>query len=232
VDFETVVDQMLQYITRDLGLKRVAMLRLTREYGQVASDAMQRFKGQYGVELVREEKGNDPDTDFTPQLTNIRAAAPEVIISWFANPAGAISVRNARQLGIKAPIIGPVSMATRPLLTAGGPAAEGTVVQSFIAPEDPLPRQKAFVEAFQQRYHKLPEVFESVGYDMAQTAFAALRKVGGDHPEPAQLRNAIETTQYDGAGLVLRFSPTVHEPDAKSIVFTKVQKGRFVRARQ
>ena len=232
VDFETVMDQMLGYITKDLGVKRVGMLRLTREYGQIASEALAKLKAKHGVEVVREERGNDPDTDFTPQLTNIRAAKPEAMISWFANPAGAISIKNMRQLGMSMPVLGPVSMATRPMITAGGAAAEGTVLQSFIAPDDPLPRQKAFVDAFNKKHGKLPEVFESVGFDMAQVGFMALKKVGGERPDPARLRDEIERTRYDGVALILRYSPTVHEPDAESILFTKVQKGRFVRARQ
>ena len=232
VDFETVMDQMLGYITKDLGVKRVGMLRLTREYGQIASESLAKLKAKHGVEVVREERGNDPDTDFTPQLTNIRAAKPEAMISWFANPAGAISIKNMRQLGMSMPVLGPVSMATRPMITAGGAAAEGTVLQSFIAPDDPLPRQKAFVDAFNKKHGKLPEVFESVGFDMAQVGFMALKKVGGERPDPARLRDEIERTRYDGVALILRYSPTVHEPDAESILFTKVQKGRFVRARQ
>ena len=232
VDFETVMDQMLGYISKDLGVKRIGMLRLTREYGQIASEALAKLKGKHGIEVVKEERGNDPDTDFTPQLTNIRAAKPEAMISWFANPAGAISIKNMRQLGLNVPVLGPVSMATRPMITAGGPAAEGTILQSFIAPDDPLPRQKAFVDAFNKKHGKLPEVFESVGFDMAQVSFMALKKVGGDRPEPAKLRDEIERTQYDGVALILRYNAKVHEPDAQSILFTKVQKGRFVRARQ
>ncbi len=232
VDFETVVDQMLTYATKDLGAKKVGFLRLTREYGQVASESLYKLKDKHGVEVVREEKGNDPDTDFTAQLANIRAAKPDVLISWFANPAGAISVKNARQLGLNIPIIGPVSMATRPMITAGGPAAEGVILQSFIAADDPLPRQKAFVDAFNKKYGKLPEVFESVGFDMSQVAFSALAKAGGDTPDPQKLRNEIERTSYDGVALIIRYNLNVHEPDAKSILFTKLQKGRFVRAVQ
>jgi branched-chain amino acid transport system substrate-binding protein len=232
VDFETVMDQMLGYIAKDLGVKRIGMLRLTREYGQIASEALAKLKAKHGIEVVKEERGNDPDTDFTPQLTNIRAAKPEAMISWFANPAGAISIKNMRQLGLNVPVLGPVSMATRPMITAGGPAAEGTILQSFIAADDPLPRQKAFVDAFNKKHGKLPEVFESVGFDMAQVGFMALKKVGGDRPDPAKLRDEIERTQYDGVALILRYNAKVHEPDAQSILFTKVQKGRFVRARQ
>lgn len=229
-DFESVVDRMLQFMTKDLNVKRVGILRLSREYGQIGSESFQKLKGKYGVEIVREERGNDGDTDFTPQLTNIRAANPEVLVSWFANPAGAISVKNARQLGMKMPIIGPVSMATRPMITVGGPAAEGAIIQSFIAPDDPLPRQKHFVELFRGKKGKLPEVFESVGYDMVNVASMALGKVSGERPDPAKLREALESTRYEGAATILRYSKSVHEPDPSSIVFVKVQKGKFVQA--
>jgi len=231
-DFESVADRMLAFMTKDLNAKRVGMLRLSREYGQIGSESFQKLKGKYGVEVVREERGTDGDTDFTPQLTNIRAAKPDILVSWFANPAGAISVKNARQLGMTMPIMGPVSMATRPMISIGGPAAEGVILQSFIAADDPLPRQKHFVNLFNSKMGKLPEVFESIGYDMVNVAAIALGKVDGDRPDPAKLKDALESVRYDGAGVILRYSNTVHEPDPSSIVFVKVQKGKFVRAQQ
>ncbi|TAK82062.1 MAG: hypothetical protein EPO20_23595 [Betaproteobacteria bacterium] len=230
-DFESVVDRMLAYMTKDLHVKRVGMLRLSREYGQIGSESFQKLKGKYGVEIAREERGNDGDTDFTPQLTNIRAANPQVLVSWFANPAGAISVKNARLLGINVPIIGPVSMATKPMITTAGPAAKGVILQSFIAADDPLPRQKHFVELFRSKRNKLPEVFESVGYDMVSVAATALAKAGND-ADSDKLRQALETVRYDGAAAILRYSKSVHEPDPSSIVFVKVENGKFVRAQK
>lgn len=231
-DFESVVDRMLSFMTKDLGAKRIGILRLSREYGQIGSESFQKLKDKYGVQIVREERGNDGDTDFTPQLTNIRASKPDVLVSWFANPAGAISIKNARQLGITIPIVAPVSMATRPTISVGGPAAEGTIIQSFIASDDPLPRQKHFVNLFRAKTAKLPEVFESMGYDMVQVAAAALKKVGGDRSDSTRLRNAVQQTQYEGAMTILRYSATVHEPDPSSILFIKVQQGKFVRAQR
>lgn len=230
-DFESVVDRMLAYMTKESRVKRVGMLRLSREYGQIGSESFQKLKGKYGVEVVREERGNDGDTDFTPQLTNIRAAKPDLIVSWFANPAGAISVKNARLLGINMPILGPVSMATRPMITIAGPAAKDVVLQSFIAADDPLPRQKHFVELFRGETGKLPEVFESVGYDMVNVAVAALTKAGSD-ADADKLRQALESVRYDGAAAILRYSKSVHEPDPSSIVFVKVENGKFVRAQK
>jgi len=231
-DFVSVVDRMLDLATKDLKARRVGLLRLTREYGQIGSEAFHKLKGKYGVEIVREERGNDPDTDFTPQLTNIRAANPEVLVSWFANPAGAISIKNARQLGMTIPIIGPVSMATRPTIDVGGAAAEGTLVQSFIAADDPLPRQRHFVDLYRAKRGKAPEVFESLGYDMMRVAAAALTAVGGERPDAERLREALERTQSEGAMSILKYSAKTHEPDPSSIIFIKVQQGKFVRAQK
>jgi branched-chain amino acid transport system substrate-binding protein len=229
-DFESVVDRMLTYSTDVAKAKRIGILRLSREYGQIASESFRKLKDKYGVEIVREERGTDADTDFTPQLTNIRAANPELVVLWFANPAGAIAIKNARQLGIKTPLLGPVSMATRPTATAGGRAAEGTIIQSFIAPDDPLPRQKRFVEMFQKERGKLPEVFESVGYDMVQVASRALKSVGGEKPDREKLREALSRTQYEGVAVILKYTDAVHEPETASIMFTKVENGKFVQA--
>ena len=71
-----------------------------------------------------------------------------------------------------------------------------------------------------------------MGYDMVRVAAAALRKVDGDRPDPAKLREALEGTQYEGAMGLLRYSAKVHEPDAASILFIKVEQGKFVRAQK
>jgi branched-chain amino acid transport system substrate-binding protein len=114
----------------------------------------------------------------------------------------------------------------------GGRAAEGVIIQSFIAADDPLPRQRHFVELYKAKRGKPPEIFEALGYDMVRVAADALGKVGGDRPDPAMLRGALETTQHDGAMTILKYSAQVHEPDPSSILFVKVQQGTFVRAQK
>lgn len=222
---------LLEYATKKLNTPRIGLLRLIREFGQIGSRELNRLAPEYGAQIVAEELGNDPDTDFTAQLTRIRAARPQALIIWMSSPAGALAIRNARQLGLDIPILGITGLGTKPLFDIGGRDAEDVIIQSLIAGGDPLPRQRTFVELFRRAHNRVPEPIEAAGYDALKAlakAYDSAAQAGA--VTPRVLRDAIERTVYDGAGTVIRFSPNKHEPERASIVMIQVKGGKFVRA--
>lgn len=217
-------------VAKQLDRKRIALLRLTREYGQVGAQTFHDNAAKYGVQIVADEQGNDGDTDFTAQLTKIRGTNPDMLVVWFANPAGAIALKNVRQLGIDAPIIAPLSMATKPLIEIAGPAAENVFVQALVSPDDPAPRQKAFVDAFRAKFSAEPEGLDAVGYDMVKVLAAGLAKLQPGQVDSAQLIQAIEGIRLEGAGSLAEFSAERHEVDRAGLLLLQVKGGKFLRA--
>ena len=125
VDFYDASRMMLAY-AKSKNYKRLGLLRLEREYGELGSKYLHQLAAQYGVSIVAEERGADGDRDFTAQLTKIRDANPDFLIIWFANPGGSLVLKNVHQLGIKLPMIAPVSMDSSATVKLAGPAAEGS----------------------------------------------------------------------------------------------------------
>ena len=230
-DFNDASKMMLDYAKKK-NLKKLGLLRLEREYGELGSKFLRQLAPQYGITIVAEERGADGDRDFTAQLTKIRDANPDFIIVWFANPGGSLVLRNARQLGIRLPMIGPVSMDSSATVKLAGAAAEGFVVTSQIAGSEVLPRQKAFADAYAKQFPEQPEsnTFEAIGYDLVKIIVAALKTI----PEPytrEKLRDAIAKLKYEGAGTVVSYSDTKNDPSADTIVLTTISNGHFVLAK-
>lgn len=225
-NFELVSEAMLQYLA-DEGHERIGLLRLSREYGQIGSGYLNELADDFGVEIVAEEQGTDADTTFTTQLTNIRAADVDAVIVWFANPAGATALRNMQELGIDVPVVVPLSMATGSLIDVGGPAAEDVVVLAQLAADEPEERAQAFVDLFIEEYGDSPETFDAIGYDLIMILTEAMRQAD-DPSDSAQVRDALESLKYSGAGTVVAYGPGNHQPAAESIVLTRVEDGKFV----
>jgi branched-chain amino acid transport system substrate-binding protein len=231
VDFLDASRMMLQF-AKAKNYKRLGLLRLEREYGELGSKYLHQLAAQYGVDIVAEERGADADRDFTAQLTKIRDAKPDFLIIWFANPGGSLVLKNIHQLGIKLPMIAPVSMDSSATVKLAGPAAEGLIITSQIAGNEPLPRQKAFKDAYEKMYPDQPQpnTFEAVGYDLIKILVSALQKT--DEPYTREkIQNSLNGLSYDGAGTVVRYSSAKHDPVAEGIVLTKIVDGKFVLAK-
>lgn len=231
VDFADAARMMLDYAKRN-NFKRLGVLRLEREYGELGSKHLHRFAPEYGIQIVAEERGADGDRDFTAQLTKIRDARPDVIIVWFANPGGSLVLKNARQLGIDTPMIAPVSMDSSATVKLAGPAAEGLVITSQIAGGEALERQKKFTDAYRKAYPKTPEpnTFEAVGYDLVKMLVAAMQTTSEPYTRE-KIRAALNSLSYVGAGTVVNYSDTKHDPATETIVLAKITKGQFVLAK-
>jgi branched-chain amino acid transport system substrate-binding protein len=228
VDFEDIAKVMLGY-ARDKGYKRIGLMRLEREYGELGSKFLHQHAADFGIEIVAEERGADADRDFTVQLSKIRDANPDFIVLWFANPGGSLVLRNARQLGIETPMIAPVSMDSIATVTTAGEAAEGLILAAQIAGGEALDRQKAFIDGYAAAHPDTPEPnsFEAVGYDVVMIVVEALRKIEEPYTREA-LREALSTLEYDGAGTVVRYGERKNDPTPETIVLTRIENGKFV----
>ena len=231
VDFSDFSDAILAYAQKK-GYKRVAMLRLEREYGELGSKFIRQFAPKHGVEIVAEERGADGDRDFTAQLTKIRETNPDFLVVWFANPGGSLVLKNARQIGIRTPMVAPISMDSVATVKLAGSAAEGLVLAAQIAGDDVAPRQQTFATAYAKAYPDTPQPnsLEGVGYDLVKMAVAAAKSIQPPYTRE-KMRDALGSLSYDGAGTVVRYSSTKNDPSKETIVLTQIKDGKFVVAK-
>jgi len=220
---------MANYAYNKLGAKKAAIIQeVSNDYSVgLAKFFMDAFKELTGDEnsIVAVTNYNTGDQDFTAQLTNISAANPDVIFAPGNFTESALLIKQARQLGIKVPIIGGDTWETPEFIEIGKEDVEGAVFSTFFATEKPItPESEKFLEAYRKEYNKEPAAVTALGYDAYILILDAIKRAGS--ADPVAIRDALaETKDFMGAAGVITLD---ENGDAvKDAVIKVVQNGKF-----
>jgi branched-chain amino acid transport system substrate-binding protein len=175
---------MARFSAQNLGLKKVAILKdVKSDYSvglaQYFADA---FKG-LGGSVVIEQAYSAGDQDFRAQLTAIKAKSPDaIVVPGYYTEAGLIA-RQARELGIKVPLVGGDGWESEQLLAIGGDALDGCYYSNHWALDYPDPKLQEFVKAYRDKYKTDPDAIGGLAYDAANVLFGALERLAEQNPE-------------------------------------------------
>lgn len=105
VSSQDLVVALVRY-ARNRGWNRIAWITPTDASGQdgdTALDATLALPENKSMTLVRREHFNDDDVSVTAQMTNIKAANPQVVFLWAPNAPFGTLLRGYRDAGIEVP---------------------------------------------------------------------------------------------------------------------------------
>jgi branched-chain amino acid transport system substrate-binding protein len=176
------------------GWKKVAVLTdVKQDYSVGLAQFFKEGIAKNGGEIVKEQSYSSGDKDFKAQLTSIKASHPDAIFvpGYYAEVA--LIARQARQLGIKAPLLGGDGWVGESLLPVGGPALEGCYFSCHFSADDKSPVVQNFVSKYKAKYGNTPDDMAALGYDSAMILADAIKRAGTTD-EPA-LRDAIAATK-------------------------------------
>lgn len=178
----------------DKGIKRVSTLTPNFIGGK---DKVHGFKRFYKGEIVDEIYTPLNQLDFSAELTQLAASAPDAVYSFYPGGLGITFVRQFQQSGL---------LAKMPLYTtntlegsaveAMGAAAVGAIVGDTWTPGMPNAQSKRFVAAFQKQFGRTPSAYAAFSYDAARLLDAALQTVKGDARDRKALTAAIKGAQF------------------------------------
>jgi len=218
------------------GRKRVAIMYQEDAYGEAGMKQAAALSKDKNVQLVASVAAPLNAIDLTAAATNIRNANPDVVLLQTSAPAlGAAFVRAAKQVGLKAAIIGSGSLNQRPFIDAAGPAGEGIQVVSMGNWDDPSDKQKELGKVIVAA-GKTPKGYgEIIGSTGFLAVAEALRRIDGP-PTGQKIRDALETicnydkTYIDGK---LCYSKDQHEGVfADSLITVEIHNNKFVTVKQ
>ena len=166
---------MAKFAKDDLKLSKVAVLRDVRnDYSVGLANFFSEHFQKLGGTVVADQSYSAGDIDFKAQLTAIRSAAPEAIfVPGYYTDVGLIA-RQARELGIKVPLLGGDGWESHKLFEIGGDALEGSYFSNHYAVEDPSPRIQKFITDYKAAYGEVPDSLAALGYDAAKIAADAI----------------------------------------------------------
>lgn len=129
-----------------------------------------------GGTVLCDESYSEGDIEFRAQLTSIKAKNPELIfIPGYYTEVGLIA-RQARDLGIKIPLLGGDGWDSPRLIEIGGEALNNCYYSNHYTPEDPRPEIQNFIREFKARYNEIPDAMAPLGYDAAMIACQAIKR--------------------------------------------------------
>lgn len=192
-------------IFTELGLKRVALLRVNNRYGRFGVVKFRDAARRLGHPVVIEQKFMPGDTDFRRALRIIQDSRTDGIVLWADQEQAAGILKQMRELGMKQRVFGSHRTLGDELLADAGPAAEGF---EGVYPYDPT-RADARWEGFEQRYAaqygEKPEPFAALAYDAMNILLGSICRAGLNR---ARIQDALDQVyRYDGVTGRMVFDP-------------------------
>ena len=205
----------------NLGYKKAFILAPNYQAGK---DALAGFKRMFKGEVVGEVYTRLDQTDFAPEMAQIRAANPDVVFQFHPGGLGIAFLRQYQQAGLlgKTPMVLAEPSLNSTTLKAVGDAALGLSVTSHWNTDFDNASNKAFVEAFTKAYNRVPTYYASQGYDTALAIASALKATGGKTDVPA-LRKALAKADFQSVRGAFKFGPNQHP--VQDWYALKVEKG-------
>ncbi|HZL50440.1 MAG TPA: ABC transporter substrate-binding protein [Terracidiphilus sp.] len=208
-------------IFTELGLKRVAILRVNNRYGRFGVIKLRDASRRLGHPIVIEQKYMPGDTEFTKQLSVIRSSRADAIVLWADETQAAEILKEMQAAGMKQRVFGAYRTLGPTLLAEAGPAAEGF---EAVFPYDPTrqdPRWLSFNRRFDDRFHEKPEQFASLAYDAMNALLDSICKAGLNR---ARIHDALANIeQYDGVTGHMIFDP--NQKNVAPMYLGKVHNG-------
>lgn len=217
---------MANFAWNTLKAKKVAILTdVKSDYSLGLADFFkQRFK-TVGGQVVAEQSFSGGDKDFKAQLTAMKAAGPEAIfVPAYYTDVGLIA-RQAKELGIGAPLFGGDGWESPKLIEIGGEAIEGKFYSTHYSPEDPAPEVKEFVTKYKARFGgEVPDAMAALGYESVLVLVDAIQRAGTT--EGPKLRDALAATK-GFKGVTGTTTIDAQRNASKPAVIITVKNGQF-----
>jgi len=215
---------MANFAARNLSAKNAVIIKdNSSDYGKGLAES---FTAQFTAEggtIVTEEGYVAKDKDFNAILTNIKGMDFDVIfIPGYYQEAGLI-IKQARDLGITAPILGADGFDSPTLLElAGAPALNNVYFSNHYSSLDQDPAVVDFIAKYKEKYGKDPDAFNALGYDLGMFIADAIQRAGSN--DPAAIKDALaSTTEF--TGVTGSFSIDENHNPVKSIVVIELKDG-------
>ena len=171
-----------------LGYQRVATMYDETSFFPTDRDtALREAFTAIDVKVLTTETFLSDDTNFSAQLTRIKALNPDAIFVSVLPPEKSGILIQAHELGITAPII--MSSLTSVDVQAAGAAAEGAITFIGWLSTDDTPGNQAFVQNYNMTYGMTPDVFATASYTAVYILAEAIKNAEGS--DAISIRDAL-----------------------------------------
>lgn len=207
-----------------LAYRKMVVIYVNNAYGTGLKTVFEETFKKLGGKILASESFEQGATDMRSQLSKISSVNPEAIYMPGYPPEMAITLRQAREIGIKIQFISVQAFDDPKILETAKAAAEGVFFSVPKPPEPSQPIVTKFIRKYKEKYNREPGVCSDTGYDALKIIIWAMDKSGVSglnvQKQLLKLKNfpgAAGLTTFDENGDVI-----------KPFIFKKVESQQFV----
>ncbi|MGE0753026.1 MAG: branched-chain amino acid ABC transporter substrate-binding protein [Variibacter sp.] len=154
------------YIIKNFKGKKVAIVHDKTTYGQGLADETKKAMNKGGMKEVLYEGINLGEKDFSALVSKIKASGADLVYWGGLHTEAGLIVRQMRDQGVKAPLMGGDGITSDEYASIGGPGVEGTLMTYGPDPRK-RPEAKEVVEKFRKKNFE-PEAYTLYSYAAVQ----------------------------------------------------------------
>jgi branched-chain amino acid transport system substrate-binding protein len=221
-----------KYILSKFKGKKIAIIHDKTTYGQGLADETKKAINKGGMKEVLYEGVNVGEKDYSALVSKIKASGADLVYWGGLHTEGGLIVRQMRDQGIKAPLMGGDGITTDEFASIGGPGVEGTLM-TYGPDARNNPNAKDVVAKFRAKKFE-PEAYTLYSYAAVQVIKAAAEQAKSLDPKKVSeaiksgktFKTVIGDLSYNKKGDVTRLDYVMYvwkkQPDGK---ITYVEEG-------
>lgn len=187
---------LADWAVKTLGLKRIAIISDTSDYGVSNTQTFQEYVTDAGGEVISTDAAPVGTTDFRAILTKVNAAQPDGLYFGGVITEAALVRKQMKDVGMDIPMLAISGIYDEKYLEIAGDAANGTIVSyPKVKETDAL---EAFVAAYEAADFSDPAgPYAKYAYDATNILLEVIKEHGPDDRQA--LASAIREIDYEGA---------------------------------
>ena len=216
-----------EYAVKVLKSKSPAVISMDNDFGREISAGFIKRAEKLGAKVTVQQVYKYPgEKDFRPFLTRIKETKPDLIFAAGYYDVAALIVRQAKELGIAAPVLAEEGFDSPKFIELAGKDAEGVIIATNLDRDDPRPVVQNFLKNYRQAYNIDPDMVGASSYDAFMILANAVERAGSTDRQ-AVIKALLATKDYNGlTGKISRF---LKGEVVKPVQFQIVKEGRFRR---
>ena len=192
-----------------MGKTKAVTLYCNNDYGSGLKDS---FNAQFeanGGQILNSIPYQATDQDFAAILTTVKSLDPDCIALCGTTTDGALIIKQARQMGIEAEIMGQPGLYNQNVIDIAGDTAEGLLCSGVFVADGADEKGQEFVTKYGEKYNgEVPDGFAALAYDqmyvLADAAERAMEENDGELTRQT-LAEALKETNYEGVTGTVNF---------------------------
>ncbi len=189
-----------------LKAKTAVLLVMDNDFGSAVTDGFRIMAPKFGIRILNEYNYPLGEKDFRSLLTSIKQDNPDVLwASGYYEEAAQIA-KQAKELGIKATIIGQEGYDSPKFFELGGEATEGVVITTNLDRGSNRPVTRRFLDAFFKEHNVAADMVAASAFDGIMVMASAIREAGTDPEKIAAAIMGMKDFEQAATGPLLSFN--------------------------